>query len=213
MTARWLPGEQILHRFLMHDEVIDARPVTVVADDDDALVVWLADGTGITCACLPGGIDLRSVSKREMFGRRWETRSHRWRNNALLVLPADAAYAVWLFFTPEGEFTHWYANLQSAYDRWSGGVDVVDHQLDLVVSPDREVTWKDIDELAAAVEAGWFSPADSDAIHAEAHRLAAMATAGAPPFDDRWRGFRPDPDWPVPILPDSWAARTAAARS
>jgi protein associated with RNAse G/E len=205
VTERWLPGEQKLHRFLMHGKVIDARPVTVVADDDDTLVLWLAHGTMTTCACLPGGVDLRSVSKEEMFGRPWHTKRHLWRNGVLMVLPRGAEFAVWHFFTPDGEFTRWYGNLQTPYGRWARGVDVVDHQLDLVVSPDRDVVWKDIDELAAAVDAGWFTPAESDAIHAAAGRLAAMAEAGEPPFDGRWCDFRPDPDWPLPALPDDWA--------
>jgi uncharacterized protein len=210
VTHRWLPGEQILHRFVLHGKVIDARPVTVVADDEAGLALWLAHGTVITCACLPGGADLRSVSKAEMFGQPWDTRRHGWRNNVLMVLQPEVPYAVWHFFTPEGEFRNWYGNLQTPYHRWSGGVDVVDHQLDLVVNPDREVEWKDIDELAAAVDAGWFTPAESAEIHAAAGRLAAFAPAGAPPFDDRWRDFEPDPAWPIPVLPADWATPATA---
>jgi len=201
----WSPGDQVLHRFLMHGEVKDARPVTVIADTDNELVLWLAHGTPIVVACLPGGIDLRSVSKREMFGSRWESAPHRWSNNVVMVLPAGASHAVWSFFAPDGEFRCWYANLQTPFVRWAGGVDLVDHQLDLIVHPDNRVEWKDADELAAAVEAGWFTDDDSDAIHAEAHRLAAQAEAGAAPFDDRWRAFRPDPAWPIPELPATWA--------
>jgi predicted RNA-binding protein associated with RNAse of E/G family len=71
-------------------------------------------------------------------------------------------------------------------------VDIVDHQLDLVVSPDRAVDWKDEDELAAAVDAGWLTDAESEAIYAEAHRLAALAKAGDPPFTDALHHLRPD---------------------
>ena len=132
MTRRWERGTQILHRFLMHGEAVDARPVTVVADDEDALVLWLAHGTPTRVAQLPGGIDLRSVSKREMFGQRWQTGPREWSNNVLMTLPHGAPYAIWSFFAPDGTFTRWYANLQSPYERWSGGIDIVDHQLDLV---------------------------------------------------------------------------------
>ncbi len=202
----WRPGDHVLHRFLMHGAAKDVRPVTVVADDPDALVLWLAHGTGIQMARLPGDVDLRAVSKQEMFGQPWESGPHRWTNNALMVLPPDVPYATWLFFTPDGTFTHWYANLQSPYVRWSGGVDIVDHQLDLVVHPDRRIEWKDEDELAAGVAAGWYTPDESDAIYAEAHRLAELAADGKPPFDDEWRDFRPDPTWAIPVLPPAWAA-------
>jgi hypothetical protein len=203
----------VLHRFLMHGEVVDVRPVTVVSDGGDELVLWLADGTPTMTATLPGDIDLRSVSKAEMFGQRWLSRPHRWRNGVLMVLPAGAEYATWLFFSPSGEFLCWYGNLQSRYVRWPGGVDIVDRQLDLVVTPDHAVEWKDEDELAAAVDAGWFTPEESDATYAEAHRLAGLAQAGEPPFDDRWVGFRPDPGWPVPALPDDWAEPATVART
>lgn len=205
----WRPGDQILHRFLMHGDVVDARPVTVVVDDADALVLWLAHGTPVRMARLPGDVDLRSVSKREMFGQRWETGAHRWTNNVLMMLPAGAPYAVWSFFGPDGEFLFWYANLQSPYERWSGGVDIVDHQLDLVVGPDRQVTWKDEDELAAAVEAGWFSSTESAAIYAEAHRLAADRSL----FRDPWQGVRREMAWPIHDLPAHWAETVTVASS
>jgi hypothetical protein len=203
---RWERGAQILHRFLMHGEAVDVRPVTVVADDEDALVLWLAHGTPTRVAQLPGGIDLRSVTKRQMFGQRWQSGPRDWVNNVLMTLPADAPHAIWSFFAPDGTFTNWYANLQSPGERWSGGVDIVDHQLDLVVSPGHDVDWKDADELEAALEAGWYTADDSVRIYAEAHRLAELAADGKPPFDDPWQGHRPDPLWPTPTLPAHWAA-------
>jgi predicted RNA-binding protein associated with RNAse of E/G family len=81
---------------------------------------------------------------------------------------------------------------------------VVDHQLDLVIAPDRTVEWKDEDELTAAVEAGWLTEEDAESAYAAAHRLAKLATGASPPFDDRWTRFRPDPAWPVPPLPPDW---------
>jgi hypothetical protein len=26
-----------------------------------------------------------------------------------------------------------------------------------------------------------------------------------PPFSDGWENWRPDPAWPLPVLPDGWA--------
>jgi hypothetical protein len=204
MTVAFEPGSQILHRFLQGGQPKDVRPVTVLADDDRGLVLWLADGTPTMTACLPGGIDLRTVTKPEMFGQPWQSAPHTWRNDVLMVLPPDAPYAVWSFFDPGGEFLCWYANLQSPYRRWPGGIDLVDHQLDLVVTPGHDVQWKDEDELAAAVEAGWLSEAESDAIYAEAHRLAALAKAGDPPFTDVRHALRPG-TLDIPELPDGWA--------
>jgi hypothetical protein len=202
---RFVPGTPILHRFRQHGVVVDVRPVTVLADDERGLVLWLADGTPTIMATLPGGIDLRAVSKPEMFCERWETAPRTWRNDVLLVLPPHAEYGVWSFFDPaDGSLTCWYANLQSPVERWDGGVDMVDHQLDLVVSPRHDVEWKDEDELAAAVAAGWLTPGDSDRIYAEAKRLAVRAEAGDPPFDHSLHTLRPT-GLPIPLMPPDWS--------
>jgi hypothetical protein len=202
---RYPVGAQILHRFLQHGVACDVRPVTVLADDERGLVLWLAHGTPTIAACLPGGVDLRAVSKREMFGERWETAPRTWTNNVLMVLPPDVPWAVWSFFSPDGEFLHWYANLQSPYLRRPAAVDIVDHQLDLVVSPDHSVEWKDEDEIAAAVDAGWLSRAEAEVVYAEAHRLAALAKAGDPPFTADLHTLRPGA-LPIPDLPPGWAS-------
>ncbi|MDQ1654515.1 MAG: hypothetical protein QOI35_3715 [Cryptosporangiaceae bacterium] len=203
--TRFAPGTPILHRFLQHGVAVDVRPVTVLADDERGLVLWLADGTPTIMAVLPGGIDLRAVSKPEMFGERWQTAPRTWRNNVLMVLPPDAEYAVWSFFDPaDGALAFWYANLQSPFERWDGGIDMVDHQLDLVVSPRHEVEWKDEDELAAAVAAGWLSARESDRIYAEAKRLAIAAEAGSPPFSHALHSLRPA-GLPIPALPPDWS--------
>jgi hypothetical protein len=31
-----------------------------------------------------------------------------------------------------------------------------------------------------------------------------LATAGAPPFDGQWTGYRPDPAWTAPVMPADW---------
>jgi hypothetical protein len=198
-------GARILHRFLQQDAVCDVRPVTVLADDQRGLVLWLAHGTPTIVACLPGGVDLRAVTKREMFRQRWETAPRTWRNDVLMVLPPEVPWAVWSFFSPDGAFQHWYANLQSPFVRRPGAVDIVDHQLDLVVNRDHSVEWKDEDELAAAVAAGWLTGAESEAIYAEAHRLAALAKLGDPPFTADLHALRPGA-LPIPDLPAGWAS-------
>lgn len=55
------------------------------------------------------------------------------------------------------------------------------------------------------VELGWITKPRAPALYREGEMVIAAATTGAAPFDDRWTGWRPDPAWSVPTLPDDWA--------
>lgn len=37
-----------------------------------------------------------------------------------------------------------------------------------------------------------------------AKRMARIVFEKGPPFSDGWEAWRPDPAWPVPVLPDDW---------
>lgn len=85
-------------------------------------------------------------------------------------------------------------------ERWLGRgpqtIDYVDDKLDLVVSPDGSVRWKDEDELDQAAAKGLLDEAD---VRAEAERVLT-----ARPWPTGWEGWRPDPSWQAPALPDNW---------
>ena len=85
-------------------------------------------------------------------------------------------------------------------ERWLGRgprtIDYVDEKLDLVVSPDGSVRWKDEDELQLAAELGLL---DAGEVYAEAKRVLA-----APPWPSGWEDWRPNPAWGAPALPDGW---------
>jgi hypothetical protein len=74
--------------------------------------------------------------------------------------------------------------------------------LDLVIEPDRSLVRKDEDELALAAAQGVFDDVTAGAIRADAAAAEALVADWGPPFRDGWEHFRPDPDWPIPGLPD-----------
>ena len=76
------------------------------------------------------------------------------------------------------------------------GYDTFDEKLDLIVRPDGSVEWKDEDELEQAAALGLV---DAEAVRAEAARVLEEW-----PFPTGWEDWRPDPDWPIPQLPDGW---------
>lgn len=75
-----------------------------------------------------------------------------------------------------------------------------DHELDLVIRPDRTVTLKDADDLDAAVAAGLFTATEATAIHADAKLAKESFRQGDWPFSSEWVTWRPPPSWSVPDL-------------
>ena len=63
-----------------------------------------------------------------------------------LMFPGEP-YSIWLHWsrTPPRRFTGWYVNLEAPFVRTDIGVDTTDNSLDLVVTPDFECRWKDVE--------------------------------------------------------------------
>ena len=78
-------------------------------------------------------------------------------SHVLTLTPPDSGHAVWLFWSSDWEFKSWYVNLQSPLRRVRQGVQLHDHVLDIVVSPDLSWTWKDTDEFEELIARGFFS--------------------------------------------------------
>jgi hypothetical protein len=189
--ASWQPGAP---------ETI--RPMRVIRDDASGLVAWLAPGTPVVRPVLADGRDLRSVPADEMFAAARASRTDTWgRQGVLKIAPTGQPWSVWLFWDPGWTFECWYVNLEDPHRRSPDAVVSQDHVLDLVVSPDRSVRRKDEDELAAAVRQGRYDQADADRFLADAASVEDLIDRWAPPFDQGWENWRPDPGWPVPTLP------------
>ncbi len=176
--------------------------MTVVRDDAMGLVAWLAPDTPVLRPVLPDGRELRSVSADEMFVLGRARRRDRWQGAGVLkTAPTNRPWSVILFWGPGWVFRGWYVNLEDPHRRDQSSIVTQDHVLDVWVSPDRSVTWKDDDELQAAVSAGRYSEADAARFRADARAVEEIVAACASPFRDGWEDWRPDPHWPIPDLP------------
>jgi hypothetical protein len=115
---------------------------------------------------------------------------------ALALERPGARLSIWLFWSPVGAFVHWYVYFERTLG-WNGAsYDAVDEKLDLIVTPEGTLQWKDEDELEHAASLGLL---DAGEVRAEADRVVADW-----PFPTGWEGFRPDPGWPLPRLPREW---------
>jgi predicted RNA-binding protein associated with RNAse of E/G family len=123
----------------------------------------------------------------------------------LILTPPGVEHAIWWFFDRDANFIGWYVNLQTRTTRWSGGVDLVDQTLDVVVDADINWQWKDEDEFAERTgHPMYWDDAEAAAIRAEGQRVIAIAQAREFPFDGTWCDFRADPDWGPTPLPWWW---------
>lgn len=203
--ARWRPGRPE-HVF----------PMRIVRDDVRGVVGWLAPGTLRLVLRDPGGTGPRDVPLEDRFrpGRVAAAVSARvpWRGPGILRLaPTAKPWSVMVFWKarPDGTlaFAGWYINLENPCHREGADLITSDHVLDLWIEPEGAVTWKDEDELAAAVEQGRYTQPQATAIRQHGEHAIEEFRSGAWPFGEEWTRWQPSPDWTVPALPDNatWA--------
>jgi hypothetical protein len=161
-------GSTVTVREVLHGKVWLHFPETVVADDGEILATVQEDGCPLTFPEHP-------------FGPHPWSHVPAWRGPTVLKLRrTDAAYSVWKFF--DGPvFRHWYVNFEEPLVRCPDGVDVDDHQLDLVVEPDGARRWKDVEDLAPALASGRI---DADQLRTVLE--AATEVTERLDRDDRW---------------------------
>lgn len=202
----WRPGEQVWWRYLRPGwrpgDPQTVHPVTVVRDDADALVAWVAPGTPVAVPVRPDGRTMREAPIEEMFTSRRVQSFGTWRGQGnIRYAPTGRPWSVWLFWHADGRFSEWYVNLEDPHVRDGRNVWTSDHVLDVEVEPDGRVSFKDEHELVAAVEQGRYTPEQAERFHADAREAIAVVEAWGPPYCEDWAAFRPDPAWPLPELP------------
>ena len=193
--------EQSLFRFVWPRRVFSAIPTTVVERTSSRVVLWIGPETPVR---RPPGMRLPIA---EIAEQRWAHEEARWYGGRLMIAESGASHSVYVTWGKDGELVGWYVNLEEPWRESPFGFDTTDHLLDVWIEPDRSWRWKDEDELAEAVEIGLFTPAKADAIRAEGERAIERIEAWSTPFDEGWETWRPDPDWPLPELPNDWDRR------
>ena len=148
----------------------------VVGDVDGVLATLKRDGTPLAFPEHPGG------------PHPWSGQTH-WQGTTVLKLRRpDEWYSVWRFFAADGAFQGWYVNFERPYVRRPDGFDIDDLELDLVVTPDGERRWKDVEHLHARLAEGRFAVEDLVHVLRAAAEVSALLDA-----DERW--WSPWDDW------------------
>lgn len=210
---QWRPGDQIMWTYVNPDfpGLVDQRPVTVVADDDRHLAVWLAPGSRMLHQVIADGSPIRSLEGSDRFTAPRAQAIRDWAGGGILaVFQPETMYSVWFFETDSGLRDSYYINIEVPYFRTDLGIETSDLVLDVVVRANGSYRFKDEDELQFAYEAGLFSLTEVGAIRHAAADAVDVVTAWHFPFDAGYESFQPDPAWPIPSLPRnaSWTFET-----
>ena len=196
MAEAWRPGEATLVRYVFRGELQCAYPVTVVEDTAERLVLF----TPVGSLTQRGDFDLATGKLGAVAPRVWQT------TDVLKILEPGAGFAISAMYRGGGgPFLCWYIDLIEPWRRAGGGIVTMDLTLDIVAGPDLSWQMKDEDHFARIQELGWITPDEARAIRRNADLVIARIESKAAPFNEPWPTWRPDPTWPMPVLPDDWA--------
>lgn len=195
------PGQTVVLREVLHGRIRSARPLRVIADDDNAFVGFLTPRSAVAW---PRLID-REQSQTPDQG--WRLADEVWQGpGSLFVIPEGEAFAAVLFFDPStGEPLSWKVDFLLPPRRTTMGLDTLDTALDLLAPFDLS-SWevKDTDDFAQLGRIGVLDRQAMSSVAEARGRAEDLMATRAGPFDERWRTWRPDPGWQPLEFPAGW---------
>jgi protein associated with RNAse G/E len=205
---RLRPGQTVMLQEVWRDRLWAARPLTVVDDSAERLVLWCPLGT-VRKIPAPPPERSRPATRAEhvtiaLKNCDWVFADHRWDVSTLWLIEPEAWHATWVSFHPDGRHLGWYVNFQEPFRRTSRGIEAMDLMLDIVADADRNWRWKDQDEFDLVVAEGLYTDATIAAVRREADSVVRQIEAGEEPFDETWLSWKPPAEWEIPVLPAGW---------
>jgi hypothetical protein len=197
----WKPGDTVVLRGTGFRRLWWAMPVTVVRDSPEMVALYWQVGTHWRdIGRHPRGREFLTIDKIELQELVWN------RTDVLMLKNPPEAHSIWLMWEAgQTRLDCWYVNLETPLRRTPPGFDIMDHELDIVIRPDRSGWhWKDEDAFEEMVTAGVFTAKEARAIREEGERVIRKMKANEPPFCDGWEKWAPPPEWTIPALPPDW---------
>ncbi len=139
---RWQPGETAVLRYITRDGRPGmAWPYHVVEDRDDLLALHIPRGSTYK------NWRRTPIDDGGKYRAARQLADDRWRRDVLRLMFPGQHHSVWLFWSDDDErrFSAYYINMEEPFRRTSIGFDTNDHTLDVVVTPDHEWRWKDVE--------------------------------------------------------------------
>jgi len=202
----WQPGTAIVQEEYWQHQLVTVRPVTVVEDTPEILMLYSHAGSTCRSGAMRGRQQIPLAERVRIYLSEEQPVlvDLSVRANVLTLNPPGASHVVWLFWDRDWNFLRWYVNLQPPFQRTPQGIVVGDYLLDLAVTPELAWSWKDEDEFEAVCAVGVFTEEEQQRIRAEGMEMAKRIEARHWPFSHDRPRWRPDASWPVPSIPHGW---------
>ena len=178
-------------------------PVRVVQDTPQlAALYWCVGTPWKDLPRHPTGREILTAKEVVLQDKIWS------RTDVLMLKNPSEAHSIWLMWEEGRRLDCWYVNLETPLQRTPLGFDLMDHELDILISPDRSRwEWKDEAAFDEMVASGLFSAAEAQAIRAEGEKVIRKLQSNQSPFCDGWDKWSPPTGWDIPRLPPGWDRR------
>ena len=202
----WKPGDVVAWRGIFDKRIWHVQPTIVVKDSPSEIVLTLLPGT--ECIAEENYPKGKKNGKRRWFfvDKDWQLAKYTWQTNRLLLIfEPEKYYSIILFWNHMShEFLCYYINFQLPFQRNHRAVDTLDLDLDLIITPNYDYEWKDIDDYHNAIEYGVMSPEWIHGIESAKPAVLDRLEKRHYPFDGSWLDWMPNPTWSPPTLPKNW---------
>lgn len=194
-----------------HGLLWSAVPARVISSTPSQLISYLPTGTVGTCATNRGLPETAGMNRdqRKLLAMKTCHAVVAERNEAPDKLnfyrPGRWARINLGWDGETGAFLGWYVNFELPPSATPAGLVSKDLVLDLWVDPDRTWRWKDAGDYRRALDDHILGPEIEAPIRSEVELVLDEISNRSGPFSTEWLGFRPDPQWPTPELPVSYA--------
>lgn len=143
----WEPGTTIVHQEVWAGRWWAARPLIVVEDTAERILLWIPQDTvrkvPVTPPSRPDPSTRQAQIIENLARGDWVMGEHIWDVSSLWILRPSDWHTVLVSWRGDGSHFGWYANLQYPFRRTAIGIEAMDLMLDIVVEPDLEWRWKD----------------------------------------------------------------------
>jgi protein associated with RNAse G/E len=208
MGPVWSRGQVVVHQEVWAGRLWAARPLVVVEDTEERVLLWIPQGTRRKVPITPphrvDPADVHTRTIESLQHRDWLLGDHIWDVSSLWILTPDRWHSTWVSWRSDGSHLGWYVNLQRPMRRNPVGFEAMDLMLDVVAEPNLSWRWKDREEFEEITRRGIFDRQLADRVMSEALSVIDDLERRHPPFDGDWPSWRPDPSWGLPILTDGW---------
>jgi hypothetical protein len=196
-------GDIVVLRYITTDGRIEmCWPCRVVVDRDDLVALFIAAGSPYKA-----GPKRTAAEKRRQPRVQLPPDEYVWRNDTLRLMLPGRLHSVsmfWALQSGQRRLLKYFVNMEEPFRRTAVGFDTQDHTLDIEVSAELDWRWRDEQEMANHVSAGFYTPELAAAARAEGERAIDAICSRSHVCMQGWADWQPASEWERAGFIDGW---------